>query len=271
MIKNTHRGEKVKRTVQEDEFIKKRKARQKKIRKRRIIRGFLLFFILLIIAGAALSLTVLFPIKTVKAGGSKIYTAEQLAAASGIKKGDNLFTASVDEEALKYTLPYVESVKIKRTLPDTVTVTVTDAREYACYYTDGSYYAVSRSGHVLNCYDSMPDGIFEIRAPDVKCEVGREIKLSDEKSGELIEEILGIAEELKINITCLDITDELAITLKAENRFTVNLGTANYLENKLAHLSGMLKSIGSEKTGKINLSMWSDSHTEGTFVEENPE
>lgn len=257
--------------VTEDEFIKKRKARQRKIRKRRIARGFILFLILLVIVGTVLSLTVLFPIKTVKASGSKLYTSEQLASASGIKKGDNLFTASVDEETLKYTLPYVESVKIKRTLPDTVTLTVTDAKEYACYYAGGRYYAVSRSGHVLNCYDSMPDDIFEIRAPDVKCEVGRELKLSDEKSGELTEEILGIAEELKINITCLDITDELAITLKAEKRFTVNLGTANYLENKLAHLSGMLKSIGSEKTGKINLSMWSNSHTEGTFVEGNSE
>ena len=65
----------------------------------------------------------------------------------------------------------------------------------------------------------------------------------------------------------MDITDELAITVKAENRFNVNFGSANFLENKFAHLAGMIKNIGADKTGKINLSMWTNSQTQGTFVE----
>ncbi len=257
----------MKKTVTEDEFIKKRKARQKKLRKRRIIRGFILFFILLIAVGVTLSLTVLFPIETVKAGGSEKYTSEQIAHASGIKKGGNLFMSAVDESALKYTLPYIESVKIKRELPGTITVTVTDAEEFACYFKDGKYYAVSRAGHVLNCYDSLPERIFEIRAPDVKCEVGKGIEFSGEKSQKLIEQILECSKEQGININSVDITDELAITVKAENRFNVNFGSANFLENKFAHLAGMIKNIGADKTGKINLSMWTNSQTQGTFVE----
>lgn len=257
----------MKKTVTEDEFLRKRKARQRKIRKRRIIRGLILSFILLIAIGITLSLTVLFPIETVKAGGSEKYTSEQIAHASGIKKGGNLFMSAVDESALKYTLPYIEGIKIKRTLPGTITVTVTDAEEYACYLKDGKYYAVSKAGHVLNCYDSMPDGIFEIRAPDVKCEVGKAIEFSGGKSQKLIEEIIECSGSQGININRVDISDELGITVKAENRFLVNFGSANFLENKFAHLGGMIKNIGADKTGKINLSMWTTSQTEGTFVE----
>ena len=120
---------------------------------------------------------------------------------------------------------------------------------------------------MLNCYDSLPEGIFEIRAPDVKFEVGKEIEFSGEKSQKLIEQILECSKEQGININSVDITDELAITVKAENRFNVNFGSANFLENKFAHLAGMIKNIETDKTGKINLSMWTSSQTQGTFVE----
>ncbi|MBQ7725630.1 MAG: hypothetical protein IJT66_00635, partial [Clostridia bacterium] len=65
----------------------------------------------------------------------------------------------------------------------------------------------------------------------------------------------------------IDLSDELAITVKVENRFVVNFGTSNYLENKIKHLASMVQAIDLKKTGTINLSMWTSSKTEGTFVE----
>lgn len=257
----------MKRTAENDEFLKKRKARQRRIRKRRMIIGFSLFIVLLVTVFAVLSLTVLFPIKQITAKGSEKYTSEQIVASSGINIGDNLFISSVKTDALRKKLPYIESVKIKRTLPDSIAITVKDAEPYACYYSDGAYYTVSRAGYVLESSEVKPDSLFEIRAGGVKCVLGRAVVFSEEKTEELISQIGGLAEEYGLSLNCIDVTDELALTVKAENRFAVNLGTSNYLDKKFAHLSGMIKNIGETKTGKINLSMWTSENTEGTFVE----
>ena len=256
----------MKRTAENDEFLKKRKARQRRIRKRRMIIGFSLFLILLAVVGIILSLTVLFPIKNITAKGSERYTAEQIISSSGIKLGDNLFVSSVKTDALREKLPYIQRVKIKRTLPDSIAITVKDAVPYACHFTEGKYYTVSREGYVLEITEEKPESLLEIRSDGVKYTLGKAVSFSSEKSAELITEIGEFAEEYGVSLNCIDVTDELNITLKAEKRFIVSFGTSNYLENKFAHLSGMIKNIEETKTGKINLSMWTESNTEGTFV-----
>lgn len=250
-----------------DEFTRKRKARQRKIRKRRIkiFIGFLV--VALLITGAALSLTVLFPIDSITVTGSEKYTAEEILSAASIKKGDNLFTAKADAGAMAKKLPYVQSVQTVRKLPGSLTLKVKDAAEYACYKADGKYFTVSRSLHVLNRCDEPPENMLLILAGNVSCKVGEDVQYGDNKAGGLIEQIEKSAEEYSLTLNRIDITDELAISVKTEGRFVVNFGTSNGLDGKFAHLASMIKNIDAQKTGTVNLSMWSSSNTEGTFVE----
>ena len=250
-----------------DEFTRKRKARQRKIRKRRIkiFIGFLV--VALLITGTALSLTVLFPIDSITVTGSEKYTAEEILSAASIKKGDNLFTAKADAGAMAKKLPYVQSVQTVRKLPGSLTLKVKDAAEYACYKADGKYFTVSRSLHVLNRCDEPPENMLLILAGNVSCKVGEDVQYGDNKAGGLIEQIEKSAEEYSLTLNRIDITDELAISVKTEGRFVVNFGTSNGLDGKFAHLASMIKNIDTQKTGTVNLSMWSSSNTEGTFVE----
>ena len=250
-----------------DEFLRKRKLRQRKIRRRRIITALVFFGILLIAVGVILSLTVLFPIEQIKVSGSEKYTSDEVIAACGIKTGDNLFTSSADVEELKEKLPYIESVSVSRSLPSTLVIKVKEASEYACFYTGGKYYAVSEKWQVLNAYDQKPDGIFEIKAGNVECVPGKTAVFSEEKSGTLINDIISLAGEYSLKIDGIDITEELSITVGVDGRFSVNFGTSNNLSEKFAHLSGMIKNIDEGKSGKIDLSMWTSSNTQGTFVE----
>ncbi len=256
----------MKRTVENDEFLRKRKARQKRIRKRRIITGLVFLLVLSIITFVGLSLTVLFPIKALNAKGSKLYTPEQIVAASGINLGDNLFTSGVSIEDIRFKLPYVDEISLERTLPDTLLITVKDAKEYAAYNFENKYYVVSKAGVVLKISDQMPSGLFEIRGVKVKCREGLSVEFKDVKQKTAIEEITALSGEYGININYIDLSDELTLTVKTEGRFIVNLGSSNNLKNKFAHLSGMQKNIEADKTGKINLSMWTSENTEGTFV-----
>lgn len=255
----------------QDDFERRRAERRRRIRKRRIILFFVFFILMMTVVGVALSLTVFFPIKRIVVSGSDIYTPQQIADACGLKAGDNLFAFSGQKltETLRSNLPYVAAVAVKRELPDTVHLTVTDAAEHACYLVDGKYYTVGRDGFVLSSGDSPSENVFEIRAKDVKCKVGSMVEYKNQTTGDLILKIAGYLEDNKVKIDYIDVTDPVSISAKVEGRFIVNFGNGNYLERKIAHMAAMIKNMEEGKTGKINLSMWTPDKTQGTFVEEN--
>lgn len=254
-----------------DEFIKRRVARQKKIRKRRLKLLFLTFVILALLIGIILSLTVFFKIKNVTATGSKLYSESKIVAACDINTDDNLFLVS--EKALlkrvRKALPYVEEVKLKRVLPDTLKVTVTDAEEFYTVYKNSKFYTVSQSGYVLKEGYKASEGLLSVIGADFTAQVGEKIVFETENDFQLINEIIEILEAEKISLQGIDFTNRADIILKVDNRFTVRLGANINTQGKINQLSAMIKKISAEEKGTINLSMWTLDNKKGTFVAEN--
>ncbi len=252
-----------------EEAIKRRQARKRKIRRRRIRTAFITFIILSLIVGVVLCFTVLFPIKNISASGSKLYTAEQLISSSGIKNEDNLLLVNEDKvlEKIRETLHFVDSIKIEKKLPDSLSIVATDAKEYACFKNENSYYTVSKSGYLLKSYEEIPDNTFLIVTDIEKAVLGEQIILKDSNSAELLKTMVNSLEKNGIPINYIDVSDNLNLEIKVCGRFIVNLGTHTNLEKKILHLSGMVDGIDKTKTGRINLSMWTSSKTEGSFVE----
>ena len=261
----------MKRERDRDEFIRKRAARQRKIRNRRIKILFSFLIIFLLSIAVILSLTVFFPVENITAEGSAVYKSEDIISASGIKKGDNLFTLSKTEvlNSLKAKLPYIESVEFERSLPSSINIVVKDADEYACFFKDGKYYTVSKSGWVLESGDEAEGGIFEIRGAAVECKVGTQLIYEDEQQQILLQRITDALKTNKISIDYVDLTDSLNLTMGVEGRFTVIIGSSNNIEEKIKHLGGMIEKISPEKQGKIDLSMWTVDNTSATFVAKN--
>ena len=258
-------------TEARDEFIRKRMERQRRIRKRRLITFFIFFIIFLICVGIALSLTIFFPIEKISVTGSKIYTAQQIENVSGIDVGDNLFALSEKAvlKKIKRKLPYIECVKLKRELPSSLSIEVSDAKEFACFYVGDKYYTVSKSGWVLNETETPPENLFLISGATVKCSVGNEMIFSNQEEKVRIDEITTTLTEEKLKTDYIDISSNVSLKLGVEGRFDVELGTANDLHEKIRHLSSMIEKIDTSKRGKINLSMWTNTNPKGTFVEEN--
>ena len=261
----------MKREVPRDEFIRKRQERQKKIRKRRIRAFFIMFMILTLCVGAVLCLTVFFPIEKVVIKGSKIYSVEEIFENSNIENGDNLFTVnrSKTEERLKSKLPYIDSVTFKRELPGTLNITVKDATEFAVYEVKEQYYTVSESGWVMKKSSEKPENLICIKGNEIVCKVGSQIVYEDPTQKELIETISQSLKDAKINADLIDTTGKINITLGVEGRFTVNLGNSNFIEEKIKHLAGMIKEMPEENKGKIDLSMWTNDNSRGSFRPEN--
>ena len=251
-----------------DEFLRRRAERQRKIRKRRLITAFIVLIILTLCTLAVLSVTVFFPIEKIIASGSSYYTAEALEKASGVKIGDNLIITSRSkiEKNLKEKLPYVEKVSLKKELPGKLEIIAEDAEEFACYLVNDRYYIVSESGWVLAEAGTLPEKLLAVIGADVKCKTGTEAVFKDSEQNELINRIIDICNAHNISLSALDISNPVALNITLENRISVQIGTANSLEEKLKHLGGMLKEISAEKTGKIDLSMWSETNPQETFT-----
>jgi len=72
--------------------------------------------------------TVFFRVETVAVSGNSRYTEEDVVSASGIELGDNLYGLNKVKvsEQLRQQLPYVGEVTIRRALPSTIVIAVTE-------------------------------------------------------------------------------------------------------------------------------------------------
>ena len=82
--------------------------------------------LLLIIGAVIAALTLFFKVQSIAVSGNERYSQEEVVAASGIRVEDNLFLLNKYSaaQAIFETLPYVEEATIKRSLPDTIVITV---------------------------------------------------------------------------------------------------------------------------------------------------
>ncbi len=251
----------------QSDIDKRRRERRKKIRQRRLKTVFILFLIIALIALAIMCFTTFFPIKRISVSGSKIYTKSEIIKASKLTTDNNLFAISEKsiENTLRKALPYVDDVKLKRVLPDAVILTVTDAKEYAFYKSDKKYYILSSNGYVLKQQSEIPKNVFEIVTNGISGNVGEPAVYENSAQAELTERLITALSGEGINIDKIDVTNSLEITLNVEERFIVNMGSDEYLSEKTAHLKGMIDSIP-DRSGSINLSMWTPQSSQGTFV-----
>ena len=254
--------------MQQQDVQKRRKMRQRKARRRRLKICFVFFLIIALITLAVMCFTVFFPIKRINVSGSEIYTKSEIVKASKLTTDDKLFAISQKkvEQNIRESLPYIDSVKLKRNLPDAVVISVEDAKEYSCFKIGEEYFVVSENGYVLCSKSECPQNVFEVITSGVNCEIGKAVEYSNESQAELVENLSKLLGNKEIKINSIDVSNVINITVKVEDKFTVNLGTNEYLEQKIAHLSGMIDSIG-ERVGDINLSMWTPENSQGSFVE----
>ncbi|MBR3968190.1 MAG: FtsQ-type POTRA domain-containing protein [Clostridia bacterium] len=253
----------------QSEVNKRRAQRQKQARKRQLKAAFIIFIIIALIALVVMCFTIFFNIKHISTSGSKIYSKAEIYDAAGITKDDNLLVISEKEieNRIRKKLPYVDSVKIKRNLPDKIILTITDAKEYA-YFTSGkSNFILSENGYILKEQPKTPKNVFEIITSGIEGSVGEKAVYKNSAEEKLIGELITTLRQKQVNIDKIDVTSMLQIKIFVDNRFEVIIGDSKYITEKIAHLSSMIESISNRK-GKIDLSMWTPQKSQGSFVEQ---
>lgn len=107
--------------------------------------------VLLAAAAVITACVVFFRVNSVEVTGNLRYTAEEIIEASGIQTGDNLIILSGSRvsAAIRARLPYVEGVAIRKTLPDGVSIRVTERVAAASVESAEGRWLISAQGKLL--------------------------------------------------------------------------------------------------------------------------
>lgn len=171
--------------------MKKKKRKQKisrSARQRRQVRRsrlaaivYRLLLVVLVLAAGTAALTIFFRLDHIEVEGTSRYEQAALENTLGLKKGDNLFffRKHAAETRLEQTYPYLDEVRITRSLPDTLVLHVTEAVPVIALEDASSsgYYLANASGKLLEHTD-------EAGAADLPLVTG--VRVEDAQPGEQI-------------------------------------------------------------------------------------
>ncbi len=255
--KRTKEKELLKEQKRQDKLRRKRAKQTKKarlteeqIKRNRRIKNVIKFFILLaVIAGIIiyLMLSPVFNIKNIQVQGNNGISAEQIISLSKVKKDMNLFKVSNKDtiSAIKEN-PYVKSVEIKRTLPDTITFVITErVATYMLEY--GSSYAyIDNQGYILEISANTKDGLSKITGYETNQSEIVPGKRLCENDLEKLNTVLRITASAKTNeidnlITTINIEDANNYTLYLDSeQKTVYLGDCSNIETRMLYVKAIL-------------------------------
>lgn len=246
-------------------MAKKRNAGQKRRRRRRRsghVRTVLaLFCTVVTIAAMLCAATVFFRVGEIRVVGISPYPDEQIISAAGIETGSSLifFEKNRAIRQLFAECPYLETVRIRRSYPDTLEIIVTQSTPVAVLQSGDAYYVMSTTGKILQ-KTRQPEKAGLCLVTGVQLEsptVGKTAKFSSEETKKPL--ILALNTFLEndileeIGTVCLE--ELYDITFTYTDRFTVKIGTTDDLDRKIRYMQTLItEKISSTARGTIDVS-----------------
>ena len=234
-------------------------------RRRRGSFGFLykLLSTLAICAVVVAALTLFFRVDTIEVSGTARYSAQEIIDASGVSTGDNLFLLnkySVDQ-SIKAALPYVQELRISRSLPDTLVIQVTECSTPLAVVQDGSAWLVSPAGKIVEQAEpsaaeqyAVIDGC-ELLAPSVGTPLALATEYASQQQSLL--DLLSALEEADLldQVDAIHLEDLAVLRMDYAGRFVVELPYGADYDYKLRFLTAALEkgAIQDNQTGTIQL------------------
>ncbi len=228
-------SQKPERRSNKPEELSKTEKRSRQNKKRRLknrVRHIMLsiaLIALLIAVGVTLSLTVFFKIENISVSGSGVYSESDVIAYSNIDVGDNLFLIDENKvnESITENLPYIYNVSVKRVLPSTVKLVLTDAVVKYSIETEEGYILLDDNFKVLETNaQHLPAATTCIMDASVSsAQAGYKIEFEDETTADCLNKLSTIINSLDMTeATSISSTDINHNYIVYEGRITFELG-----------------------------------------------
>ena len=213
----------------------------------------------ILVIGIVLSVTVLFKCEKIIVEGTTRYSNEDIINVSNIKYGENIFLAnkSSAKKRIEEAYPYIENAKIGFSVPDTITIKVTEAvPEY--YIQDGTrFYMISKNSKIL---EQVVKREFEIpnivgcrlRSP----KVGEKTDIENDKVMTVIKEIAASIDKNRvIGIKEINVSDMSDIELNYDDRIKIVIGMPEYVDYKIrTAMTIIMQKLSEDDKGRLNCS-----------------
>ena len=251
---------KVKRKPKQKKLTKEQKiAKKKRMAIFRIVKWTTLFFI--VIGGIIYTLlSPIFNIKTIDVVGNSKISMDEIISLSKIELETNMFqyhkqeiSSNIKENA------YIESVQIKRKIPDTIEIIVEEREAKFMIQFANAYAYINNQGYILEISDKKENLpiLIGIQTIQEEMHTGNRLCIEDLKK---LSDVLKIMESATSNgiydiITKIDITDgqDYILTLEKEKKI-VHLGDTSNLSTKMLWLI-KFNELEKGNQGKIMLNM----------------
>ena len=250
--------------------------------------------VLAIALAVTLGLSVFFKVETVMVYGNEAYSAWAVQEAAGLEKGDNLLSFGRTKACgkIKTNLPYVKSVRIGITLPDTVNIYIEEFDvSYAIQTMDETWWLITSGGKVVEQIDGGTAGkhtkiqgvYLEAPEPGQPAKALETIQVSDQENvdPQLASEStappvvttgagqLSAALQILTAMERNDIVGEVAsvnvenltnIVLWYGSRYQVNLGDTSEIEKKISYMKQAVAQLSEYQIGVLDISFvtWPD-------------
>ncbi len=185
---------------------------------------------------------------TITVTGTERYDHADIIAVSGIAVGDKLLSPSINEaeirDAVVKYFPYVKSVDVRKTLPNTVTIELIEEQAVFVSEIHGQYALISAELRVLEITETEPTGDYiKLRLPDVKSALaGQLIEFRDDMFEVASKAVSAIAgPTMREGTTVLDISDRFDISISYGGRYKLLIGDINDIDLKLTIAFEMMK------------------------------
>lgn len=232
-------------------------------RRRRQGRFSFLYKILVFVAicGAiAVALALFFKVDKVTVTGNSRYSADKIVEAAGIQTGDNMFFLNKYKasEQITTALPYVETVQIRRQLPDTLVVTVTECTAPAAVQQDGKLWLLSGDGKIVDSKTGDGKQYAMVKGLSLlEPQVGSDIQVPDEEqsSAQLLLTLLGLLRDkgMLADVQSIDLSDSATVILRYLDRFDVTFRWDADFDYKLDYLLAVVERLEINEKGAIDM------------------
>ncbi|MBR4071353.1 MAG: FtsQ-type POTRA domain-containing protein [Clostridia bacterium] len=167
---------------------------------------------------------IFFVVRSISVEGNERYTTEQILASANINVGDRLysFSSRIAEEDIKMYCPNVKDIKVKRTPPGKIVVTVEEEEAY--YYADfyGEIRAMTKDLRVLGgISEAEASDLIKIKMPEVSRAVAGETVVFKEGECKYVYEVaLAAAESALVNrLGTVDLRNQNDVSVTCDGKY----------------------------------------------------
>lgn len=241
-------------------MAKKRKRRRRRGGLARLLRP---LSVILAAVAVVIALTLFFKVGSIEVTGNSRYSAEEIAAATGVELGDNLILLDRFgiQQKLFVDLPYIKEARINPNLPSTLSVEVVETTAVASLPGAGAYWLISEDGKLLEAVsETQAQDYLDITGLEADAPAaGQEVRLMEDSHITLprLQELLSALEDRQLlaRADSLDMSSDETLVINYDGRFRVEMYYSADFDYKLHCLEETVALLQPNETGIIRMTM----------------